>query len=54
MDENNISRFKRYCKKPEYGKGYMIALRDDDGTLIGYYEKHAYKNRETQKMYYFK
>ena len=30
---------------------YMVALRDDDGTLIGYYEKHEYRNRETSEMY---
>ncbi|MEE1187128.1 MAG: PAS domain-containing protein [Acutalibacteraceae bacterium] len=30
---------------------YMIALRDDEGELIGYYEKHEYKNKETKKMY---
>ena len=30
---------------------YMVALRDDEGTLIGYYEKHEYRNRETMKMY---
>ena len=30
---------------------YMLALRDDEGTLIGYYEKHEYRNRETMKMY---
>ena len=30
---------------------YMIALRDDSGTLIGYYEKHEYRNRETIKFY---
>lgn len=32
---------------------YMIALRDDDGKLIGYYEKHEYRNRETAKLYDF-
>ena len=32
---------------------YMVALRDDDGKLIGYYEKHAYRNRETAKLYDF-
>lgn len=26
---------------------YMIALRNDEGQVIGYYEKHAYRNRET-------
>ena len=30
---------------------YMIALRAPDGTLIGYYEKHEYRNRETAKLY---
>lgn len=29
---------------------YMVALRDE-GKLIGYYEKHEYRNRETMKMY---
>ena len=31
---------------------YMIALRDGD-ELIGYYEKHEYRNVETMKMYDF-
>jgi len=30
---------------------YMIALRDDEGKLIGYYEKHEYRDRETAKLY---
>ena len=30
---------------------YMVALRDDCGNLIGYYEKHEYRNRETAKLY---
>ena len=30
---------------------YMIALRDDDKSLIGYYEKHEYRNRETSGFY---
>lgn len=32
---------------------YMVALRDEDGTLIGYYEKHEYRNAETAKVYDF-
>lgn len=32
---------------------YMIALRDDEGNLIGYYEKHEYRNAETAKFYQF-
>lgn len=32
---------------------YMVALRGEDGTLIGYYEKHEYRNRETKGLYDF-
>ena len=30
---------------------YMVALRNADGALIGYYEKHEYRDRETAKLY---
>lgn len=30
---------------------YMVALRGDNGTLIGYYEKHEYRNAETMPLY---
>lgn len=30
---------------------YMVALRNESGELIAYYEKHEYRNRETMKMY---
>ena len=33
---------------------YMAALRDEDGALIGYYEKHEYRDRETGAPYDFK
>ncbi len=32
---------------------YMVALRDADKRLIGYYEKHEYRNCETAKLYDF-
>lgn len=32
---------------------YMVALRDGDGALIGYYEKHEYRDIETGKQYDF-
>lgn len=32
---------------------YMVALRDESGKLIGYYEKHEYRDRETMKLYDF-
>ncbi len=30
---------------------YMVALRNGAGELIGYYEKHEYRDRETMKPY---
>ncbi len=32
---------------------YMVALRDEDGTLIGYYEKHEYRSAEKGAPYDF-
>ena len=32
---------------------YMIALRDESGNLIGYYEKHELRNIETAEPYDF-
>lgn len=32
---------------------YMVALRDEDGGLIGYYEKHEYRTGETMPLYGF-
>ncbi len=32
---------------------YMVALRDEGGELIGYYEKHEYRNLETEPPYHF-
>lgn len=30
---------------------YMVALRDINGNLIGYYEKHEYRSPETEPRY---
>lgn len=30
---------------------YMVALRNDAGELIGYYEKHEYRSAETVPLY---
>ena len=49
-DHNRIYTF--YNEK-ENKDVYMVALRNPDGTLIGYYEKHEYRNRETANLYDF-
>ena len=30
---------------------YMVALRDKNGSVIGYYEKQEFKNKETAVPY---
>ena len=47
---NNNKIYTSYNEK-ENKDVYMVALRDKDGTLIGYYEKHEYRNRETEPLY---
>lgn len=42
-----------YHNEKENKDVYMVALRDEDQTLIGYYEKHEYRDRETAGMYDF-
>ena len=48
-EENNLV-YTSYNQK-ENKDVYMVALRNDNNELIGYYEKHEYRNRETMKMY---
>lgn len=43
-----------YRNEKENKDVYMVALRDDGGKLIGYYEKHEYRDRETMELYDFK
>jgi PAS domain-containing protein len=49
--DNNI--VYTYHNDKENRDVYMVALRDDDNSLIGYYEKHEHRNAETMKLYDF-
>lgn len=49
-DNNRIYTFYNEKQNKDV---YMIALRAQDGTLIGYYEKHEYRSRETMERYHF-
>ena len=49
-DHNRIYEFRNDEENKDV---YMIALRDDSGSLIGYYEKHEYRSRETGTLYDF-
>ena len=48
--KNNNIVYTSYNEK-ENKDVYMVALRNEAGELIGYYEKHEYRNQETMKMY---
>ena len=48
--ENNNCVFT-YRNDKENKDVYMVALRNNSGALIGYYEKHEYRSRETAKLY---
>ena len=50
--KNNI--IYTYRNDEENKDVYMVALRDEGGALIGYYEKHEYRNRETTGLYQLK
>lgn len=49
--ENN--RIFTYHNPRENMDVYMVALRDESGNLIGYYEKHEFRDHETAKAYDF-
>ena len=50
VDHNRIYTFHNEKENKDV---YMVALRDENGTLIGYYEKHEYRNKETEEFYHF-
>lgn len=49
--ENNV--IFTYHNPKENKDVYMVALRDEEGNLIGYYEKHEYRDAETAEPYCF-
>ncbi len=49
-DNNIVYTFRNERENKDV---YMVALRDGDGRLMGYYEKHEYRNRETMGLYDF-
>ena len=50
-EEHNI--IYTFRNEKENKDVYMVALRDESGKLIGYYEKHEYRNIETDTRYHF-
>ncbi len=48
-DKNNI--VYTFRNEKENKDVYMVALRNEKGALMGYYEKHEYRSSETMKLY---
>lgn len=42
-----------YRNEKENKDVYMVAIRNENNELIGYYEKHEFRNHETTKIYDF-
>ena len=51
QESTEHNRVYTFRNEKENKDVYMIALRDDAGNLIGYYEKHEYRNVEKGKRY---
>jgi PAS domain S-box-containing protein len=52
-EDNSHQLMYTYHNEKQNKDVYMVALRNEQGELIGYYEKHEYRNPETMKMYDF-
>lgn len=51
-ENNKVYTFSNKSENNDYDV-YMIALRNDLGELIGYYEKHEDRKHESMPLYHF-
>lgn len=51
--DKSHNRIFTFHKDSENMDVYMVALRDENAELIGYYEKHEHRDPETQERYNF-
>ena len=50
-EDKTHNRVHTFYNEKQNKDVYMIALRSDDGALIGYYEKHEYRTRDEEPLY---
>lgn len=50
-DDSSHNRIHTFFNQKQNKDVYMIALRNEEGKLIGYYEKHEYRNRDDAEIY---
>lgn len=48
------NRVFEFHNEKENKDAYLVALRDDNGELIGYWEQHKYRTAETDSFYNYK
>ena len=48
LDNNRVYTYRNDKENKDV---YMIALRNENGELIGFYEKHEYRTNETSALY---
>lgn len=53
QEDREHNRIYTFRNEKENKDVYMVALRKEDGTFIGYYEKHEYRTVETRALYDF-
>lgn len=53
QESTDHNRIYTFHNEKENKDVYMVALRDQNGSLIGYYEKHEYRDMEADTRYHF-
>lgn len=53
-EDKSHNKIYTFDNREENKDVYMVALRDENQNLIGYYEKHEYRSKEEGKLYDFR
>lgn len=53
LESPEHNRIHTFYNEKQAKDVYMVALREEDGTLIGYYEKHEYRTKDMSGVYVF-
>ncbi len=54
LESKDNNRVHTFFNEKQNKDVYMIALRNENGELIGYYEKHEYRNKDLTPFYEMK
>ncbi len=51
LESKDNNRVHTFFNEKQNKDVYMIALRNENGELVGYYEKHEYRNKDLTPFY---